>query len=231
MVKTTSIYFNNFNSFEDLGLTITDMVDIPIPNEEIEVNNGYTIRTGKYPTLELPVTFRIKHFGNLFHRHNKIMTWLTNITDNRLMFSFAPKTYYLVKNVVVENLSRDFGKYNTLSVVFTLEPFKYKLYEETLILSNPEKVHYEGTAPGEMNLKIYGDGDLRFTINSETIQIRNVKDYVELDSKYLLCLNNDKTSKSRDMVGAFPLLTYGINEISWTGNVTKAELTKRTAYL
>lgn len=231
MVKTTSIYFNNFNSHKDLGLTITDMVNIPIPNEEVEVSNGYTIRTGKYSPLELPVTFRLESFRHLFHRHDKIMRWLTDIKDNRLMFSFAPKTYYVVKNVVIENLKREFGKYNTISVVFTLEPFRYKLYEKTLFPTNPQRIHYEGTAPGEINLKIYGNGNIQLTINSETVQINNINEYVELDSKYLLCLNKDKTSKSRDMIGGFPMLDNGINEISWTGNVTKVELLKRTAYL
>ena len=33
------------------------------------------------------------------------------------------------------------------------------------------------------------------------------------------------------MSGGFPILTKGINNISWTGNVTKIELLKRTAYL
>ena len=33
------------------------------------------------------------------------------------------------------------------------------------------------------------------------------------------------------MIGGFPMLTKGINDISWTGNVTKVELQKRTAYL
>lgn len=227
----TSIYFNNFNSYKDLGLTIADMSNIPIANEEVEINNGYTIRMGKYPTLELPITFRIKHLHGLHYRQDKIMSWLTDIKDNRLMFSFAPRKYYIVKNVIVDNLIRDIYAYNSISVTFILEPFKYEMYERVMTLTKSEKVQYKGTAPGEPNFKIYGNGNIQLTINSETVQINNVNGYVELDSKYLLCLNEDKTSKSRDMIGGFPMLTKGINDISWTGNVTKVELQKRTAYL
>lgn len=227
----TSIYFNNLNSYEDLGLTISEMVDIPVANEEVEISNGYTIKMGKYPTLELPITFRIKHLHGLHYRQDEIMSWLNDIKDNRLMFSFAPRKYYIVKNVVVDNISRDLYAYNAISVTFTLEPFKYELYENPMILTRSEKVHYKGTAPGEPNFKIYGNGDIQLTINSETVQINNVNEYVELDSKLFLCLNKDKTSKSRDMIGGFPILTKGLNEISWTGNVTRVELQKRTAYL
>ena len=142
-----------------------------------------------------------------------------------------PNRYYIVKNVVVDNISRDFDKYNTISVTFTLEPFKYDIYDKTMILTKSEKIYYMGNAKGKPKLKIYGSGNIELTINSETIQIKNIDEYVELDSKFLLCLNKNQQSKSRDMSGGFPILTKGINNISWTGNVTKIELLKRTAYL
>lgn len=228
----TSIYFNNLNSYEDLGLTITDMVDIPVAKEEIEVNNGYIIKTGKYSNLELPITFRTKNLNGLLRYQDEIMSWLTDIKDNKLSFSFTPNKYYIVKNVVVENVSRDFHAYNTISVTFTLEPFKYDLYDEVITFTNNlEKIYYNGTVPGEMNVKIYGNGTIRFSVNDDMVQINSVKKYVELDSKYLLCLNEDKTSKSRDMIGGFPILTRGLNEIKWSGNLTKIEITPRTAYL
>ena len=62
------------------------------------------------------------------------------------------------------------------------------------------------------------------------MQINNVNEYVELDSKLLSCRNKDKTSKSRDMIGHFPLLSLGKNNISWIGDVSKVEMLPRTAY-
>ena len=223
----TNIVFNNLNSSKDLGLAITDMANIPVANETIEMVNGYIIRTGEYLPIELPITFRSKNLKNIIDHQD----WLYNVKDNKLILSFMPNRYYIVKNVVVDNISRDFDKYNTISVTFTLEPFKYDIYDKTMILTKSEKIYYMGNAKGKPKLKIYGSGNIELTINSETIQIKNIDEYVELDSKFLLCLNKNQQSKSRDMSGGFPILTKGINNISWTGNVTKIELLKRTAYL
>ena len=227
----TNIVFNNLNSSKDLGLAITDMANIPVANETIEMVNGYIIRTGEYLPIELPITFRSKNLKNIIDRQEEILDWLYNVKDNKLILSFMPNRYYIVKNVVVDNISRDFDKYNTISVTFTLEPFKYDIYDKTMILTISEKIYYMGNAKGKPKLKIYGSGNIELTINSETIQIKNIDEYVELDSKFLLCLNKNQQSKSRDMSGGFPILTKGINNISWTGNVTKIELLKRTAYL
>ena len=227
----TNIVFNNLNSSKDLGLAITDMANIPVANETIEMVNGYIIRTGEYLPIELPITFRSKNLKNIIDHQEEILDWLYNVKDNKLILSFMPNRYYIVKNVVVDNISRDFDKYNTISVTFTLEPFKYDIYDKTMILTKSEKIYYMGNAKGKPKLKIYGSGNIELTINYETIQIKNIDEYVELDSKFLLCLNKNQQSKSRDMSGGFPILTKGINNISWTGNVTKIELLKRTAYL
>ncbi len=227
----TNIVFNNLNSSKDLGLAITDMANIPVANETIEMANGYIIRSGEYLPIELPITFRSKNLKNIIDHQEEILDWLYNVKDNKLILSFMPNRYYIVKNVVVDNISRDFDKYNTISVTFTLEPFKYDIYDKTMILTKSEKIYYMGNAKGKPKLKIYGSGNIELTINSETIQIKNIDEYVELDSKFLLCLNKNQQSKSRDMSGGFPILTKGINNISWTGNVTKIELLKRTAYL
>ena len=227
----TNIVFNNLNSSKDLGLAITDMANIPVANETTEMVNGYIIRTGEYLPIELPITFRSKNLKNIIDHKEEILDWLYNVKDNKLILSFMPNRYYIVKNVVVDNISRDFDKYNTISVTFTLEPLKYDTYDKTMILTKSEKIYYMGNAKGKPKLKIYGSGNIELTINSETIQIKNIDEYVELDSKFLLCLNKNQQSKSRDMSGGFPILTKGINNISWTGNVTKIELLKRTAYL
>lgn len=227
----TNIVFNKLNSSKDLGLAITDMANIPVANETIEMVNGYIIRTGEYLPIELPITFRSKNLKNIIDHQEEILDWLYNVKDNKLILSFMPNRYYIVKNVVVDNISRDFDKYNTISVTFTLEPFKYDIYDKMMILTKSEKIYYMGNAKGKPKLKVYGSGNIELTINSETIQIKNIDEYVELDSKFLLCLNKNQQSKSRDMSGGFPILTKGINNISWTGNVTKIELLKRTAYL
>ncbi len=226
----TSIYFNKLNSYEDFGLVITNMDDIPIANEITEITNGYTIRTGEYEPIEIRVVLMRRYLKSIIKYHDDIVSWLKDIKDNKLAFSFMKNRYYIVKKVEVENIPRRLGKHNTISVNFILEPFKYEV-SNIITLTKNSKIYYNGTAPGKCNLKIYGNGNIQLTVNNDTVQINNVNEYVELDSKLLLCLNKDNTSKSRDMIGGFPILTKGTNEISWIGNITKIEIDQRIAYL
>lgn len=223
-MKLSSIFFNNYSSLEDLNLSILEY-EIPTSKEKIESIGSYKVKTGEYENIKIPLKLRYRG-RNIFNIRDQIIEWLFNIYDNKLIFSFIEGRYYEVKFVDFDKL---LVNKNTFDIVFECEPFAYAL-ESYIILNNNSKIYYNGTVPGECNIKIYGSGNIQLTINDNTIQINSVNEYVELDSKLLLCLNKDKTSKSRDMIGHFPLLTKGTNEISWSGSVSKVEILPRTAY-
>lgn len=230
--------FNKCHSLNDYDVVVVRGPSYKISNEdyeeiEVEGRNGtLTINKGTYPDIVLDFEVKIlsKYTENLFDKVENIEEWLTNITDNKLIFDREDRCY-LVKKVIFKDISsasRVGGANFNLS--FICEPFKYEIDEYLITLTNTSNIHYKGTVPGECNIKIYGTGNIQLTINNETVQINNADGYVELDSKLLLCLNLDKTSKSRDMIGNFLLLIKGINQISWTGNVSKVEILPRTAF-
>ncbi|WP_270647500.1 distal tail protein Dit [Paeniclostridium hominis] len=235
------IFFNNKNSYKDLNLAITNISSLPIPTEkteEIEVedrNGSLTVKTGVYEDLKFEIKFRITKHKNDWDTIHQIAQWVNNIEDNNLCFSFRPDKCYKVKNVQMNDLSRKLNYFNSFELKFICEPFLNDIHEFTYELKSNERnyhlIYYNGDLPGECNLKIYGNGNIQLTINNETVQINNVNEYVELDSKLLLCLNKDKTSKTRDMIGHFPLLVPGYNAISWNGNISKIELLPRTIYI
>lgn len=225
----TFIDFNNKNSLYDFGLGIVDMPNLPIANEKVEYENGFTIRTDEFEDIELPIKFTKRDIDSIIDYIDDIVDWLTNIKNEKLVFSFMPDKYYIVKNVNIENITRNYYKYNTIEIVFILEPFKY-LHENVIEQTSSFDINYNGTYKGKPNIKIYGTGNIQLTINNEIIQINNINNYVELDSKLYLCLNSDRTSKTRDMIGHFPILTKGINNIKWTGNISKIQILPRTAF-
>lgn len=225
----TYIIFNNKNSLDDFRLGVTNIGDLPVANEIVEYENGYTIKTGTYESINIPITFTERELKSIIHYQDEIIDWLTNIKDSKLSFSFMLDKYYIVKNVTVDSISRSFNRYNAINVTFTLEPFKYQ-HESIITATMPTNLYNRGTVDSQPNIKIHGSGNIQLTINNETIQINNVEEYVELDSKLFLCLNPNGTSKSRDMIGNFPILTMGYNQISWVGAVTKIEILPRTAF-
>lgn len=202
---------------------------MPITNEKVEREGKYILKTGEYEELTLPLKFRLKE-GSIWDRQDFIFDWLYEVECTNLILSVMPAKYYIVKNIEVGDIEEQYFRYGYFEVKFTLEPFKYLVGENYITLTEAKTITYNGTVLGECKIKVYGNGNMQLTMNDEIIQINNVNEYVELDSKLLLCLNQDLTSKSIDMTGDFFVLTRGNNNVSWTGNISKLEILPRTAF-
>lgn len=236
-MRRDNFIFNSINSKEDLNVIVLEGPPTEINNEEyeeveVEGRSGkLTIKKGTYPDLskKFIVSILADETDDIYNLQDSITNWLFNITDNKLIYDDLLRCY-LVKKVICSEIGTSFEELGDFEIEFICEPFKYLVDEQYINLNNNSNIYYQGTVEGEPNIRIYGSGNIQLTINSETVQINNVNEYVELDSKLLLCLNSDKASKSRDMIGHFPLLDKGSNTISWTGNVSKVEILPRTAF-
>ena len=235
-MRRDNFIFNSTNS-KDLNVVVLEGPPTEINNEEyeeveVEGRSGkLIIKKGTYPDLnkKFIVSLLVDETEDIYNLQDDITNWLFDIKDNKLIYDDLFKCY-LVKRVICSEILTSFEELGDFEIEFICEPFKYLVDERYINPKNNSNIYYQGTAPGEPNIKIYGSGNIQLTINDETVQINNVNQYVELDSKLLLCLNSDKTSKSRDMIGHFPLLTRGSNTISWTGSISKVEILPRTAF-
>lgn len=235
------IVFNNLHSYNDLGLLLENL-SIPIINEnvenvEVEGRNGtLTAKGGGFSDRIIPFRFTLirknsENIEDFIERIDLVNNWLEiSTTSMSLVTYLRPNKKYIVKSISKSIVEIENARMISIEGEFVCDPFLYEIFENCITLMNPSKINYNGNVVGECNIKIFGSGNTQLTINNETVQINNVTDSVELDSKLLLCLNSDKTSKLRDMTGNFLVLESGINDISWTGNVTKVEIIPRTAY-
>lgn len=214
-------------------------MDIPSINENVEHtpvegrNGTLTEKQGTYPDRKLTFDFDLYRRSNetiesFYSRIFEVEEWIENSSGKYLIYFANYNFKYLIKSS--EKSTTPDTHLCSIHVEFICDPFKYLSNEQPMSLHNYDEIFYRGTVPGECNIKIYGYGNIQLTINAETLQINNVNEYVELDSKFLLCLNKDKTSKTIDMIGHFPLLTRGENIISWTGNVSNVDIIPRTAF-
>lgn len=234
MLKEGEIYFNNERSLY-LNLFLENYPSISITNEEYEEikvegrSGSLIINKGTYPDKKIPFTFTILS-PQLEIDFERVYEWLTEIEDNRLIFGREDRCYK-VKKVNFKDIQKQFRTIGEFDVTFLCEPFTQDL-EKTVheITSSGYKIYYNGNAPGDTLIKVYGTGNIQLTVNSETMQINNVADYVEIDSDLLQVRNKDKTSKDDDTSGDFILLEKGINAISYTGNVTKIIVEYTTKY-
>lgn len=234
MLKEGELYFNGNRSL-NLNLFLENYPSIPITNEEyeevpIEGRNGkLIINKGTYPDKKIPFTFTILS-PRIEIDFERVYEWLTEIEDNRLIFGRRDRCYK-VKKVIFGDIQKEFRSIGEFDVTFICEPFVQDL-EETVheITTSGYKIYYNGNAPGDTLIKVYGSGNIQLTINGETMQINNVTDYVEIDSDLLQVRNQDGTSKDNDALGDFILFTKGENVISYTGAVTKIVVEYTTKY-
>lgn len=233
MLREGEIYFNT-NTSLDMHIYLEKYPSIPVANEDYEEvlvegrSGSLIINKGTYPDKKIPLTFTLLH-KDIYVKFDEIYEWLTNIVDNRLVCSRKDRCYR-VKKVLFGNIEKEFRTIGEFEVTFICEPFSEDLYQTVYeITTNNFKFNYDGNAPADTLIKIYGSGNVQLTIDNETMQINNVTDYVEIDSNLLQVRNQDGTSKDDDL-GDFILLEKGEHTISYTGTVTKIILEYTTKY-
>lgn len=234
MLKEGQLYFNNSTNL-DLNLFLENYPSLPIANEEFEEvrvegrNGSLYINKGTYEDKKITFTFTMLS-QRIDIDFERVYEWFTEIQDNRLVFGREDRCYK-VKKILFGNLEKEFRSIGGFDATFLCEPFMQDLdstnYE---ITTNNFTFNYEGNAPSEPLIRIYGSGNMQLTINGETMVINNVTDYIEIDSKLLQVRNLDGTSKDNDTQGDFPLFAKGNNTISYVGTVTKIEVEFATKY-
>lgn len=234
MLKEGELYFNGNRSL-NINLFLENYPSIPITNEEYEEvpvegrSGNLIINKGTYPDKKIPFIFTILS-PRIEINFENVYEWLTEIEDNRLVFGRNDRCYK-VKKVIFGNIQKEFSTIGEFDVTFLCEPFTQDLEKTTHeITASGFKINYNGNAPGDTLIKIYGSGNIQLTINGETMQINNVNNYIEIDSNLLQVRNQDGTSKDDDTLGDFILLEKGINTISYVGSVTKIILEYITKY-
>lgn len=127
-------------------------------------------------------------------------------------------------------------KFRTASVIFRVEPYKYKLSEtETDVsITSQESVSVtnNGLEVSKPLITLYGSGEITFTLNTIdifTIDIGNDGSVVidsDDENAYL-----GSVLKNRNMTGEFPKLQPGENTITWTGSLTRIKINPRSRWL
>lgn len=118
-----------------------------------------------------------------------------------------------------------------------LESYNYtigKVYQENEpILINHTRdfiIYNNGTIEAKPILKLYGSGDITITINNNNITIKNLDEYVVIDSEMMNCYKGTELRNNK-MIGDFPVLKVGENNFSYLGNLTAFEIQHNTRFL
>lgn len=225
------IFYNNKSS-RDFDLVIENIPSIPTANkiyETIEIDGGENLTKIKgYEDVEISFDFVYKAEQEEFlMKKSLIDSWLLSSTNKYLTYSLDEFSSYLVKQVNISETTTTSRIVRHFTVTFTCRGLKYMTSGLKITpLSSATVLNNFGIEEAKPLIRIFGSGNITLTINNSSFTIKNVNEYVIIDSEIKECYKNS-TNKGKDMTGDYPILSIGKNIISWTGTTIKVELTPR----
>ena len=124
-------------------------------------------------------------------------------------------------------------RFRTATIKFKVQPFKYKLNEETTVLTESGIVINSGLEESKPIIKITGTGTVEMMINDMAAFI-----YTFPEDETEVVIDSEKQDaylgnvlKNRNMTGEFPVLSVGENTISWNGEVTSITIDPKSRWL
>lgn len=230
----SKFYFKNTKTGEahfsdEFGIYLRYMPNIPVSQRVIESypvegrDGSLTIDKGNYKDLAFPIEVIVsKHIGeDLYDQLDKVYNWL----DGRGELSFdnyLPGKHFMVKAIGIGDFSHIMlvGGVHTFDLL--AEPFKHSILQ-TIEITGTESIFNPSDIVSKPKITVYGTGNIDLIVNGAITQLKNVVDYVTIDSGAKQTYK-DLVNKSGDKIGPFPELIKGMNTITSTGTVTNIKL-------
>ena len=221
-----SFIYGNKDSYENFGIIINKLPPSVVPENNIEEyelpgrDGNLTIdyKTRKSYILPLECTIMDKT------RIEEVKAWLMN-TSSDLVFSWDPNYKYQARIINKIDISQSLKTFGEFPLMFKVQPYKLSINNDEVITLEDTGTIYNGT--GNISrpiIKVFCTGAITLMVNGLSVVLTNVVDYVTINSD-LQDAYKDTLLKNNDMSGEFPTLEVGNNTISWTGTVTKVEIT------
>lgn len=231
-----SFEFGGKNSFTDYGILITKRPSIPSPKRRIANvvvpgrNSSLRFDENTYEDITITVECSLKE-GSLPNKIDDVKGWLIGTGESSLIFDFQTDRKYVAQVVNAIDFTQAYRYFSKFVIVFNCQPFKYAVNNSSINLIAAGKVINSGTIYSEPIIKIVGNGDITLNIQSQIVKFKGIADHIILDSPQQNAYNQSGENLNNKVTGEFPVLSVGENNISWSGNVSKLEITPNWRWL
>lgn len=228
--RDLGIFTYNGKSSKDFDIIVEQLPSLSRPERQYNVykvpgRNGDIIE--QYNAYNnITISYEIWFANDNIDSHSaqqlarQISAWLYSSNGyNKLEDDFEPDIYrlaYFVGDLEIENLLTMYGK---AKINFICRPERYFKTGEYPI-TNPTLLTNITDFEAKPLIKVEGSGNVTFTIQGQTVQINNLVDYVYLDCEKQDCYRQLSENKNSLMVGEFPVLKVGTNNITKSNNIT-----------
>lgn len=228
--------FNGKPSSE-YGVYLRTRPDIPTAERDVETLDipgaakPLLIDHGGYKAQNIEIEAYINNETNL----DAVRGWLAGYGE--MIFSTEPNCayhIYITGSVEYEHVGRTLRS-RSIIVPCTLMPFRYVYPSpaDVTISTSGGTIENPGTVFSQPKLKITGSGDFTVVVNGYSIDGRSITGGAIVDCELQETFTPDETQSLNGsfVMDEFPVLKPGTNAITWTGDVTKIEITPRWRYL
>lgn len=125
------------------------------------------------------------------------------------------------------DIAEVFKNFGECTLIFECQPYKQFTDNDLITITKTGAQIYNQYFESLPYMKIYGTGDVTIFINNQTLVLKDISDYIEVDSEEMNCFKGANNNTNDQMYTDFPVLYHGENTISWVGNITKIELNPR----
>jgi predicted phage tail component-like protein len=203
---------------DDMGIIVENLPPIVKPPKrynltEPEGSEKAIVETLGYKSYEktIPVGFKNADLG-------QIMDWLEGA--GKLVLSNEHDKYYdafILNQIDYERIIR----YHKANITFLVQPYKHATGEEE---TTARQVVNQGNTDCYPLMTVTGSGYIIVNINNvEVCRISNINGFITLDGEEQEARKGD-TLQNRVMSGKFPVLSPGINSLSFSGPGVVAEV-------
>lgn len=221
--------FNGLHSFNDLGIVITKMPPIVLPQRDIESiqiegsNRILHIDKGAYLAIAITIecvlldNTKIDQLKQLFKASGEIE------------FSDNPGRIYKCRNVN----QIDFSRFTSISFVkefplqLELEPIAYSSTVKTINFTSDDSFTVDGTENTNPNITVVGTGTI--TINNTAVQLLETN--ITLDCENMEAISNSISKNDKIILDEFPYLKPGENTIILSEGIESVEISYKERWL
>lgn len=237
-----SFVFAGKDSHQDFGIIISKRPNLPAPKRRvsyIEVpgrDSSLRYDEGTYEDITLAVECTVKG-ESIMERLDAIKAWLFSAGESDLIFSFQPDRKYRAQAVNAIDFKQGFKIISQFVILFNCSPFKYAVNNTPVTITTGlgTTLLNQGTVASRPVIKVYCTGNGSFKINNREVTLEDVSaDSVILDSgleEAYYFESGIMVNANNQLSGEFPVLDTGNNTITFSGGVTKLEITPNWRWL
>lgn len=228
-------------SSDEFGIKIVRMNNLSSPQRSVEKyhipgrNGALIIDNGYFENFLLQIECDIdSKRGDIELVASKIKEWLQSVLSYDELYLSNKDKYYEAIFVNKLDITEEFKNFGSCILIFDCKPLRKGINDNVLNITTPTILNNPTYLNSLPYVKIYGSGNVTLAINNRNLVIKNLEEFIEIDSEMMNCyktIDGVIKNENNKMYSPFPFFEPGVNNISWTGNITKIEVLCRWVVL